>query len=133
MSFLLKPQGPPLLQAIEITLPPEVNKQHQLLPQKHMFLLKNNKTGDIKKLTPVTPHKSVQFNLTNDSKGSRQGAKDKPTQDLINLVQSDEIPTDIDRDTSETEPNLPFTNDKDMANIVTESSNDEEWQLIDSQ
>ena len=101
--------------------------------QKCTFLLKNNKTGDIKKFSPVTPHKSVQFNLTNDPKGSRQEMKDKPTQDLINLVQSDEIPTDIDRDSSETEPELPFTNDKDMANIVIESSNDKEWQLIDLQ
>ena len=87
----------------------------------------------MKKLTPVTPHKSVQFSLTNDSKGPKQETKDKPTEDLINLVQSDEMPTDIDRDSSKTEPNLPFINDNGKTNFVIESSYDEEWQLIDLQ
>ena len=59
--------------------------------------------------------------------------KDKPTEDLINLVQSDEIPTDIDRDSSKTEPKLLFTNDNSAANFIIESSDDEEWQLIDLQ
>ena len=58
--------------------------------------------------------------------------KDKPTEDLINLVQSDETHTDIDRDCSETEHELPFTNDN-VANFIIESSHDEEWQLIDLQ
>ena len=56
----------------------------------------------MKKLTPVTPHKSVQFSLTNDSKGPKQETKDKPTEDGINLVQSDEMPTDVDRNSSKT-------------------------------
>ena len=30
--------------------------------------------------------------------------KEKPTEELINLVQSDEMPTDMDKDNSETEP-----------------------------
>ena len=54
--------------------------------QKHIFHLKNNKTGDVKKLIPVTSNKSVWFSLTNDSKGPKQEMKDKPTEDLINLV-----------------------------------------------
>ena len=96
-------------------LHPEINRQHQI---KHTFLLKNNKTGDIKKLTPVTSHKSVRFSLTNDSKGSKQETmKDKPMEDLINLVQSDEIPH-LHRDSSETEPKLPFTNDNGAANFI---------------
>ena len=79
--------------------------------QMHTFLLKNNKMGDVKKLTPVTPQKSVRFSLTTDIKGLKPETKDKPTEDLINLVQSDEIPTYVDRDSSETEPELPFKND----------------------
>ena len=86
--------------------------------QKHTFLLKNKKTGDVKKLTPVTPHKSVQFSFTNDSKGPKQEMKDKPTEDLINLVQSHEMPTDMDRDSSETEPELPFMNDNGKTNLL---------------
>ena len=83
---------------------------------------------------PVTSHKPVPFSLTNDSKGSKQEMmKDKPTEDLINLVQSDEILTDIDRDSSETEPKLPFANDHGVANFVIKSSDDEEWQLINLQ
>ena len=72
--------------------------------------------------------------MTNDSKGSKQETmKEKPTEDLINLVQSDEIPTDIDRDSSETEPKLPFMNDNGVTNFIIKSSDDEEWQLIDLQ
>ena len=87
----------------------------------------------MKKLTPVTPHKSVWFSLTNDSKGPKQEMKDKPTEDLINLVQSDEMPTNVDRDGSETEPELPFINDNGKTNFVIKSSDDEEWQLVDLQ
>ena len=95
--------------------------------------MKNNKTGDMKKLTPETPHKSVRFSLTNDSKRPKQEMKGKPTKDLINLVQSDEMPTDMDRDSSETEPELPFINDNGKTNFVIKLSDDEEWQLIDLQ
>ena len=87
----------------------------------------------MKKLTPVTPHKSVWFSLTNDSKGPKQEMKDKPTEDLINLVQSDEMPTNVDRDGSETEPELPFINDNGKNNFVIKLTDDEEWQLIDLQ
>ena len=55
--------------------------------------------------------------------------KDNTIEDLLNLVQSDEIPTDID--SSETEPKLLFTNGNGAANFIIESSDDEEWQLID--
>ena len=82
---------------------------------------------------PVASNKSVQFSLTNDSKGPKQETKDKPTEDLINLVQSDEIPTDIDRDSSEIEPELPFINENGKTNFIIESSDDEEWQLINLQ
>ena len=72
--------------------------------------------------------------MTNDTKRLKQDTKDKPTEDLINLVQSDEIPTDVDRDSSETEPELPFKNDNGkMNNFIIESSDDEEWQLINLQ
>ena len=101
--------------------------------QKCIFLQKNNKTGDVKKLTPVISNKSVQFSLTNDSKGPKQEMKGKPTEDLISLVQSDEIPTDVDRDGSEIESELPFVNNNGKTNFVIESSDDEEWQLIDLQ
>ena len=101
--------------------------------QKCTFLLKNNKTGDMKKLTPVTPHKSVWLSLTNDSKGPKQEMKEKPTEDVINLVQSDEMPTDMDRDSSETEPELHFINDNGNTNFIIELSDDEEWQLINLQ
>ena len=48
--------------------------------QKYTFLLKNSKTGDIKKLTPVTPQRSVRFSLSKDSNESKHGMmKDKPT------------------------------------------------------
>ena len=43
------------------------------------------------------------------------------------------MPTDVDRDSSETEPELPFMNDNGKTNFVIESSDDEEWQLIDLQ
>ena len=84
-----------------------ISRNKQVAPasaQKRTFLLKNNKTGDVKKLTPVTPQKSVQFSLTNDTKGPNLEMTDKPKEDLINLVQSDKIPTDVDRNSSETEP-----------------------------
>ena len=48
-------------------------------------------------------------------------------------MQSDKIPTDVDRDSSETEIDLPFKNDNGKTNFTIESSNDEEWQLIDLQ
>ena len=80
----------------------------------------------------MTPQESVRFSLTADTKGLKSETKDKPTEDLISLIQSNEIPTDVDRDSSETEPELPFKNYK-MTNFIIESSNDEEWQLIDLQ
>ena len=58
--------------------------------QKPTFLLKNN----VKKLTPVTPHKSVRFSLTNDSKGPKQKQRTSLLK-TIHLVQSDEMPTDV--------------------------------------
>ena len=75
----------------------------------------------------MTPQKSVWFSWTNDTKGLKQDTKDKPTEDLINLVQSDEIPTDVDRDGSETEPELPFKNDNGKMTNFIESNDDEEW------
>ena len=106
--------------------------------QKCTFLLKNNKTGDIKVLTPLQPHtsKMVWFNINDVTKDSKEKSQDvvtdkTTTHDLINFVQSDKVPTDIDRDSTETEVDPPFP--KNMPNYIVESSDDEEWQLIDFQ
>ena len=55
MYSLLKHQDLQLLQVIGIMLHPEINKQHQHLLKSVHFFLKNNKMGDVNKLTPVTP------------------------------------------------------------------------------
>ena len=106
--------------------------------QKHAFLLKNNKTGDIKVLTPLQPYasKTAWFNINGVTKDPKEKSQDivtdkTTTHDLINFVQSDEVLTDIDRDSTETEVDPPFP--KNMPNYIVESSDDEEWQLIDLQ
>ena len=68
--------------------------------------------------------------VTKDPKEKSQDlVTDKTTtHDLINFIQSDEVPTDIDRDSTETEVDPPFP--KNMPNYIVEYSDNEEWQLI---
>ena len=106
--------------------------------QKCTFLLRNNKTGDVKALTTSQPHtsKTVQFNINGTTKDPKDKSQEivmdeAATHDLINFIQSDEVPTDVGRDRTETDVEQPFL--KNMPNYIAESSDDEEWQLIDLQ
>ena len=138
-SMLITKAGRPTVSTSYKSYPTARNRQAApASAQKCTFLLKNNKTGDVKVLTPLQPHtsKTVRFNINGVTKDPKEKSQDvvtdkTTTHELINFIQSDEVPTDIDRDSTETEVDPPFL--KNMPNYIIESSNDEDWQLIDLQ
>ena len=78
----------------------------------------------------------VWFNINGVTKDLKEKSQDSvtdktTTHDLVNFIQSDEVPTDIDRDSTETEVDPPFPGN--MLNYIIECSDDEEWQLTDLQ